>query len=800
MYECLQSIPFNPAVAIRFLDYYNMTLQFQSTLGYLKAPPVGYQQPPFDVNQALEEIKQNVTGAVYKNQYEFEAQLQLLVHQLRDTHVILNAGALSAFSFVGSFGLVSASVDGKQAPEIYLDEDLYEAWALEEYKASPVTHINGIDVIEYLESFAEQNSQGFLEPNADWNGIMDSPAMDIQGFSSTFQSAKLYPGNEAFSDALNFTLKNGTVVESVWWALCLGCKETGPITTGGDFYNYFVLGFLPDSYREGEQWWPTMEDEVVPPTNDSDDGFNFTAILESYCTDGATSTQNWCMDSFGAYPNNPMSTQADLSVVGGGIVSSYMLDYKSTAVLSIPSFFQDSDDSSDFREAIHDFIGNASQSHASCVIIDLQQNYGGTVFLAYDTFRQFFPNLEPNGASRQRSHELSNILGEAYTEWWDQSGHNQPENYYWASNEWIVTNRINAATGKDFASWSEFYGPETSNGDNFSGSQQYNLSDADFNYAAFGDYPFGYDPDAPITNTSPPWAPQDIVILTDGLCSSACAVFVEFMTYHAGVKTIVVGGQPKPGPMQAVGGTRGAASYSSDDLDYDFDAGLQYLPVDKPEVASQLPNRTDTGMWINYAGFTIRNQVRGTELTPLQFQYQAADCRIYYTLETVYNMTQLWSYTARAAWDDPTLCVQDSTGYPTARNETSAKMPPSATPAAPAVYDFSPSPSADNATFELLDAPSNRRSAGAITLCNSSCQCRDMEVTCSGRTKIVSACLPSCIAASNDPVGDCKGKGYFCSTIGVLQSKYNEKATSRGTNVVTYYGVCKTKDQKFCQG
>jgi hypothetical protein len=272
------------------------------------------------------------------------------------------------------------------------------------------------------------------------------------------------------------------------------------------------------------------------------------------------------------------------------------------------------------------------------------------------------------------------------------------------------------------------------------------------------------------------------------------------MTYHAGVKTIVVGGQPKPGPMQAVGGTRGAASYSSDDLDYDFDSGLQYLPVDKPEVISQLPNRTDTGMWINYAGFTIRNQVRGTELTPLQFQYQAADCRIYYTLETVYNMTQLWSYTARAAWDDPTLCVQDSTGYPTARNETSAKLPPSATPAAPAVYDFSPSPSADNATFELLDGPSNRRSAGEITLCNSSCQCRDMEVTCSGRTKIVSACLPSCIAASNDPAGDCKGKGYFCSTIGVLQSKYNEKATSRGTNVVTYYGVCKTKDQKFCLG
>jgi len=46
---------------------------------------------------------------------------------------------------------------------------------------------------------------------------------------------------------------------------------------------------------------------------------------------------------------------------------------------------------------------------------------------------------------------------------------------------------------------------------------------------------------------------EDIVILTDGVCSSTCSMFVEVMHNDAGVKTVVVGGRPSYGPMQAVG-------------------------------------------------------------------------------------------------------------------------------------------------------------------------------------------------------------------------------------------------------
>jgi hypothetical protein len=120
VYECLTSVPFNDAVATRFINYYNTTLQFQSTLAYLKNPPQGYQQPAVDVLQGLQQIQQNVTDGHYPNEYTFEADLQLLVYSLHDAHVSLTAGALSAFSFGSPYSISSASIDGKQPPQVYI--------------------------------------------------------------------------------------------------------------------------------------------------------------------------------------------------------------------------------------------------------------------------------------------------------------------------------------------------------------------------------------------------------------------------------------------------------------------------------------------------------------------------------------------------------------------------------------------------------------------------------------------------------------------------------------------------------
>ena len=124
-YECLQSVPFDAAVATRFIDYLNVTLQFQSTLDTLKSPPLSYQQPALDVPRAIESIRRNVTAGFYSDrpggQYDFEADIQRLLSRVHDNHVTLSAGILSVFSFTSPFGLVSASADGKAIPEVYIE-------------------------------------------------------------------------------------------------------------------------------------------------------------------------------------------------------------------------------------------------------------------------------------------------------------------------------------------------------------------------------------------------------------------------------------------------------------------------------------------------------------------------------------------------------------------------------------------------------------------------------------------------------------------------------------------------------
>lgn len=177
-YECLTSVPFNPAVATRFLQYYNDTLKFQSTLAYLKSPPSSYQQPGVDLLAGLEQLQQGINNGIFPNQYEFEAALGRLLYAAHDGHVNLIAGILAAFSFASPYDIVSVSIDGVQIPKVYLAIDLDTSNFFASYIPSAITSINGIDATTYLDDFAANNSFGTLEPHADWNQLMESAALE----------------------------------------------------------------------------------------------------------------------------------------------------------------------------------------------------------------------------------------------------------------------------------------------------------------------------------------------------------------------------------------------------------------------------------------------------------------------------------------------------------------------------------------------------------------------------------------------------------------------------------------------
>lgn len=452
--DCLATVPFNADVALRFIEYYNTTMQFQSTSAYLRDPPAGYQQPAVDFFQELAGIKSNVTEGRYVNEYEFEAEIMRLVYSFHDSHVVLWSGVLSAFAFGNDYRLVTASMDGREAPKVYLQEDVIKYRDSGSVATiSPVATIDGVEVTQFLRDFAALNSPGLLEPHADWNHLMSSPVQSILGVSDVFSAgATFYPG-----DNLTITFENGTSpINDNWYAFYINSDYTGPLRTGGDFYNYFVLGLLPASYNE----------VPLPQV------FNYTFASGEDLADYTVA--NWSGTTQNAYPSDPITVQAGLAAGGlGGWVTGYVFDDISTGVLSIPSFDQYGQDVASFYAAVSFFLGNISETNTQKVIVDLQGNAGGNILLALTTFATFFPELQVLTPSRRRIHPLADIVGNATTAWWSElppevDFNNTGLKYYYDANEWNVDSRLNAETGQNFTSWDEYRGPVLEHGDMFS--------------------------------------------------------------------------------------------------------------------------------------------------------------------------------------------------------------------------------------------------------------------------------------------------------------------------------------------
>lgn len=658
-YDCLTSVPFDPAVATNFIRYYNDTIQFQSTLAFLKSPPSSYQQPAIDVQAGLQRIQDDINNAVFSNQYAFEATLQNLVYSAHDAHFQLQSGILDAFTFLSPYSIVSLSEDSVQIPKLYIVDDISLQQSDSTFTPSAITTINGQDVTDYLSQFAAANSVGNVEPNADWNDLMASWAAYIQDDYSILEAyVEFFPG-----DSIAIGFENGTKLNPVsWQAIYNSPGPTGPLSTGGDFYNFFVLGFYPASY-----------DPDAPDPCATSDNASAAAPTSAAAAAAATSTSSSptstslseatpSVTSFpdSAYPNETDIFQPNLYPSGGGFLTGYLLKDISTAVLSIPTFDMQGDDIQTFSDTVQTFLDAAHAAGMSKVLIDLQQNLGGDTLLAVDTFKHFFPSNDTFRGSRLRAQPFADVIGNTLTNYY-QDGQSTNSSAYDAlsGSEFVSTDRIDVETNQNFTSWAQFFGPHPFNGDLYTTVQRENISDTLFDNQTLGINIYG----ASVPATSPQlFDPKDVILLTDGLCSSACAVFVEMMHHEAGVKAVAVGGRPSPGPMQIASGTRGAQIYLAQNIDDDISV-TEILNATTTEL---LPNRT-TDTWIEFLSVNLRDQVRREDFeadgTPVQFLYDAADCRIFYTADTWFNYSQLWRYAVRAIDDPLSLCVKGSTGF-----------------------------------------------------------------------------------------------------------------------------------------
>ncbi|KAL8913690.1 MAG: hypothetical protein Q9171_001540 [Xanthocarpia ochracea] len=662
VHDCLISTPFNATVATQFISYYKDTLQFQSTLAYLKSPPSTYKQPSIDLLGGLDSIQRAVDNGAYENEYDFEVAVQKLVYAAHDAHVSLYAGALSVFTFGAPVSIVSVSTDGIAYPKVFILDDLLEAGdptIQTDWEPSAIDTINGVSTTDFLKHFASGNSPGTLELHTDFNHLMSNPASDVQEILSPWEgNTPFWPGND-----ITFTFENGTdPLELPWVATYSILDGTPPITSGDAFYRIFVLGDYSDLD-------PLAEETSFPTTTATANSSTFanssimstvtaTADPSAAPTALATATaleedepQPTGWDYF-PYPPNPVTVQPDLGF--GGVITGYFLNDDETAVLSIPTFEVNTEAILTFSESVGEFIQKSRDAGRERMIIDLQRNGGGGNLLATDIFKQFFPSIDPFGGSRLRAHDTANILGNTFSTYYDSQRPNTTVTDQFAGSVWTAQGYLNAETGRNFSSWAELYGPHQYNGDFFTTTQRDNLSSVVFSEAVGGIVVSGF---ANRTNLPPqPYDAKNIILLSDGICSSACASFVELMHNQAGVRTVVVGGLPEAGHMQIPAGSRGSEVYSSFALDLD----ISFASSINATAAASLPQDRDIDFYITYASFNLRDAVRKNDPTPLQFQDLPADCRIFYTVPTVYNFENLWNYVIDAMWRNPSLCIAGS--------------------------------------------------------------------------------------------------------------------------------------------
>jgi hypothetical protein len=216
------------------------------------------------------------------------------------------------------------------------------------------------------------------------------------------------------------------------------------------------------------------------------------------------------------------------------------------------------------------------------------------------------------------------------------------------------------------------------------------------------------------------------------------------------------------------------------------------------------PNR-NSGMVFYFIGMNLRDQIRENETEPLQFQYLPANCRLYYTIANVYNLTQLWRDVANANWNDRSLCLPGSEGNSTGETEPPVR---SNAPVLPPTINWptnQPVPNTTNAGDGGMQDPRNTanlairlQECGGKESCSASAvSCEPIQVSCSAtgqNQKLKYACVPTC-QTKTDLCGsfECRGSGGLKVSTKVKslsKTSHRGQPSSGNSTVLNYFGVC----------
>lgn len=147
------------------------------------------------------------------------------------------------------------------------------------------------------------------------------------------------------------------------------------------------------------------------------------------------------------------------------------------------------------------------------------------------------------------------------------------------------------------------------------------------------------------------------------------------MKHQGNVKSLALGGRPQNGPMQSMGGVKAGQAVTSDMIEQ-FIKLIQFIVNEatkngKPTLTKEEFEKLNaTAPQGDFAfaspslGMNFRNAYyKDDSVTPQQFIYEPADCRLFYTAENALEPKTSWTSAVRAVWKGG-QCVDGSTTSP----------------------------------------------------------------------------------------------------------------------------------------
>ncbi|KAE9370993.1 hypothetical protein N431DRAFT_441047 [Stipitochalara longipes BDJ] len=605
-YACQLSAPFDQNRSVALIDYIVPYIDFQSSLAYLKNPPSTYLMPAVDILGGLQEIRQNASVGAYSSQYTFDAAVADLVLQAHDGHFTYVPALLTTFSYYNEMPLVSISEDGLALPEVYIGTDVLAYLRNSTVVPSPIVSINGFNVTSYF-----LHEQGSNQKGAE----MGQRDPDSE-FNTMFYSLRALASNGLG----NFATSGVVTSPAITYVLAL---QNGTVFNVSNFATP-VISF-----------------------NNISSGADLFAAVYSNQVEGLRQETDAGTIDLSVYPEPVLKHSK-------GLVAGYFLNttgHTDTAVLALLTFSATSQAGQEYQSTVQNFLAACVLAGKTKLVIDLSGNPGGEPNLAVDVFKQLFPQKAPYHAARLRATDELDFLGSTLAK--------LPYNN--ATYADINYEAFESSSYTNFLSWAQLFGPYSIYGDNFTSLLQANFSDPvqtldqdDFVVTGYLNRSTGF---------TQPFAAENIVLLYDSYCASACAHFSEMMQVQTTVPSIVFGGRPQYGPMQAVGGVRGYYKIAF--------ADIESLSGKSQEIAKQynisipqtlaLPSTAKIPLKATLATFNSGNIIRSDDETntPTQFLYDAADCRLFWTAENLLDVTTIWEKAADYRWGNG-KCVQSS--------------------------------------------------------------------------------------------------------------------------------------------